>query len=170
MQMEPGLDTGPVLLERRIPVARTDTAGSLTEKLAKLGARAVVDALAALDTLVPRAQDEARACYASKVEKSEAPIDWSQDAAAIERQVRAFDPYPGAEARLAGEVLKVWGASAAEGKGPAGMVIELREGNPVVACGRGVLVLTVLQRAGSRRVSAADFTRSRPISSGTVLE
>jgi methionyl-tRNA formyltransferase len=169
MLMEPGLDTGPVLLERRIPIAPGDTAGSLTEKLADLGAKAVVDALASLDTLIPHAQDETLACYASKVERSEAPIDWGQDAAAIERQVRAFNPFPGAEARLDGEVLKVWEAAAADGQGQPGTVIGLREGRPVVACGHGVLVLTVLQRPGYRRVSSADFTRGRAIPPGTVF-
>jgi methionyl-tRNA formyltransferase len=170
MLMEPGLDTGPVLLERRLPIARADTAGTLTEKLAELGARAVVDALAAFDTLVPRPQDEARACYAPKVQKSEAPIDWGQDAVAIERQVRAFNPFPGAEAKLSGEVLKVWEATAGEGQGQPGTVVALRNGYPVIACSRGLLVLTTLQRPGSRRISAADFVRGRPISPGTVLK
>lgn len=169
MAMEAGLDTGPVLLEHRVPILETDTAGSLTEKLAVLGATAIVEALERLNRLAPRAQEGAGATYATKIEKAEAPLDWDRDAADLHRQVRAFNPFPGAETILEGEVLKVWEASRVEASGPPGTVIGLDEGRPVVACGRGALALTIIQRPGSRRMAAADFIRGHPMPPGTRL-
>jgi methionyl-tRNA formyltransferase len=167
--MEPGLDTGPVLLERRIPILDTDTAGTLTEKLAVLGAAAIVEALARLDRLTPRAQDVAGVTYAAKIDKAEAPLDWERDSADLHRQVRAFNPFPGAETVLDGEALKVWDASPVDASGPPGTVIGLDQGRPIVACGRGALALTIIQRPGSRRMNAADFVRGHPVPPGTVL-
>ncbi len=169
MAMEAGLDTGPVLLEHRVPILDTDTAGSLTEKLAGLGATAIVEALERLDRLAPRAQEAAGATYAAKIEKAEAPLDWDRDAADLHRQVRAFNPFPGRRDGLEGESLKVWEASRIEASGPPGTVIGLDEGRPVVACGRGALALTTIQRPGSRRMAAADFIRGHPMPPGTRL-
>ena len=169
MKMEAGLDTGPVLLERRTSIAPTDTAGSLTQRLAGLGAEAIVEALANLDRLTPRAQDGTLATYASKVGKSEARIDWVRPAAVIERQVRAFNPVPGAETVLAGHPLKVWEARAVDGEGPPGSVLDGKEGTVQVACGIGALELQTLQRGGSRRLPVAEFVRGTPLPAGSVL-
>jgi len=164
MQMDVGLDTGPVLLERSIPIEARDTTGTLTEKLAVLGGEAIVDALSRLDGLRPRPQDDAHASYAAKVSKAEARIDWTRDAAQVERQVRAFNPAPGAEASLGDEAVKIWEAEAIAGTaGAPGTVLQAEAGDLVVACGSGALRLVSLQRAGGRKMAAADFLRgSRP--------
>lgn len=169
MQMEAGLDTGPVLLETRVPIAPAETAGSLTGKLAQAGAEAIVEALRKLDSLVPRPQPAEGVTYAAKIEKAEAPLDWRLDAAVLDRQVRAFDPFPGAETALEGEPLKVWQARPVAARGEPGTVIGFEGDCPVVACGKDALVLTVLQRPGSRRMPAADFVKGRPIPKGARL-
>lgn len=169
MVMEPGLDTGPVLLERRIPIDPADTTASLTEKLAKVGAEAIVDALDQLESLVPRPQDEGKASYAAKVDKAEAQLDWSRDARALDRQVRALNPFPGAESRVRGEMLKIWETAPLGISGPPGTVIGLDRGRPVVACGIGALALTIVQRPGSKRMSAVEFLKGRPMPPGTQL-
>lgn len=169
MVMEAGLDTGPVLLERRVPIASTDTAGTLTDTLAGLGAVAIVEALARLPSLAPKPQDPGGVTYAAKIDKAEGTLDWGLDAVALGRQVRAFDPFPGAETTLGGESLKVWQARPADGAGEPGTVIRLQDGSPVVACGDGALALTVMQRPGSRRLPAAEFLKGRPMPPGTRL-
>jgi methionyl-tRNA formyltransferase len=169
MVMEAGLDTGPVLLERRVPIGLADTAGSLTEKLAVVGGEAIVEALSRLDALTPRVQGAAGVTYAAKIEKAEARLDWRREATVLDRQVRAFDPFPGAETTLEGEPLKVWRAQPVTATGEPGTVIGSHEGCPVVACGDGALVLTVVQRPGSRRMPAQDFVKGRPIPPGTRL-
>ena len=170
MQMEMGLDTGPVLLERRVAILDRDTAGMLTERLAQVGAEAIVDALSRLESLHPRPQSAMGVTYATKILKPEARLDWQADAKAIDRQVRAFNPTPGAETRLGEEPLKVWAAEPTVGEGPSGMVIRHDRGCPVVACGFGALALTSIQRPGSRRMAAAEFVKARAIPIGTVLD
>lgn len=165
MLMNAGLDTGPVLLQRRIPIAADDTGGSLQEKLAALGASALLEALEGLSagTLEPQAQPAEGVTYAEKLQKSEAAIDWSRSAAEIERQVRAFNPWPVAETRFEGEQLRILGARAesqTEGRAMPGTVTCVSEDAIVVACGRGLLHVTVLQRAGRRPVTARDFANS----------
>jgi len=169
MAMEAGLDTGPVLLERRLQILPTDTAATLTERLAEAGAEAIVEALERIDALVPVPQDAGGATYAAKIEKSEAVLDWGLDAAALSRRVRAFNPFPGAETILDGLSLKIWEVEPVEVSGPAGTVIGLDKGCPVVACGRGGLVLTVVQRPGSRRMPAAEYLKGHPLLPGTRL-
>ena len=169
MRMEAGLDTGPVLLERRMPIGPRDTTGSLTESLARLGAEAIVEALGRLDTLVDRPQ-EGEATYAAKVLKPEARIDWSGEARAIERQVRALDPSPGSEARLLGETVKIWEAHEETGAGEAGTVVSASPEGIVIGCGSGRLRVTRLQRPGGRRMSAAEFLQARAVPAGTRLE
>jgi methionyl-tRNA formyltransferase len=169
MAMEAGLDTGPVLLERHIPILAADTAASLTDKLAQLGAEAIVDALDRLGTLDPRPQDPSRVTYAAKIDKAEAVLDWKLDATMLDRQVHAFNPFPGAETRLDGEVLKIWESYPVDATGAPGTLIGLDQGHPVVACGRGALALTNVQRPGSRRMTAAEFLRGHPMSLGTRL-
>ncbi|HXN15539.1 MAG TPA: methionyl-tRNA formyltransferase, partial [Usitatibacter sp.] len=142
MRMEPGLDTGPVLLARELPIGPRDTAGSLTTALAALGAEAIIAALEHLDELRSVDQDDARATYAPKISKGEARIDWRGTSAFIDRQIRAFDPAPGAETRRGGDVLKIWQAEPLPGAGAPGEVIEARAERLVVACGEGALRLT----------------------------
>ena len=169
MCMEAGLDTGPVLLEKRVPIAARETAGSLTETLTSLGARAIVEALDRLGDLVPRAQDASLATYAPKIANAEARIDWRLPNLAIDRLVRAFDPSPGAETSLEGERLKLWAVQPVEGSGPSGTVLPATPGRLLVACGEGAVEVLTLQRAGGKRLAANDFLRGRAVPSGTAL-
>jgi len=169
MVMEAGLDTGPVLLERRVAIGPADTAGTLTETLAGLGAEAVVEALEHLDVLEARPQPVEGVTYAAKIDKREAVVDWHDEATALDRLVRAFDPFPGAETRLGGEPVKIWQARLADGDGVPGTVLRVEAGCPVVACGKGALALTVMQRPGSRRLPAAEFLKGRPVAAGSRL-
>ncbi len=170
MRMDAGLDTGPVLLRKRLPIGERETAGSLTLSLAELGAAAIDEVLRDLRSFVPEAQDGSRATYAAKVAKAEARIDWAAPAAAVDRQVRAFNPLPGAEARLRGESLKVWEAFPVGGDGRPGDVLAVSPEGIVVACGTGAARLSVLQRAGSRRLPAAEFLRGFAVRTGERFE
>ena len=169
MQMDQGLDTGPVLLAKEIAIASRETTGSLLERLASLGASAIVEALASLDALVPHAQDNAAATYAAKVGKEDARIDWKRSAAEIDRQVRAFDPAPGAEARIGEELVKVWSARPVAGNGSPGDVLETGGAGLVVACGQDALEILELQRPGRSRMPAAEFLRGNPRLAGARL-
>jgi len=156
MQMDAGLDTGPVLLRGSLPIADDDSAASLHDKLAALGARLIVEALGQLPMpLVP--QPESGITYARKIEKSEALLDWCLPAAHLARQVRAFNPAPGAAARFEGNVIKIWAAQAQAGRAAPGTIIAVDKTGIVVACGDGALRLTELQRAGARRLAVAQF-------------
>jgi methionyl-tRNA formyltransferase len=172
MQMDEGLDTGPVLLQRALPIAPDDTAGSLTGKLAALGAQCIVEALDALEVgeLSPTPQDEAGACYAPKIAREEAVIDWSREAAFIERQVRGFNPHPGAATSARGTALKLWRARPVEALGGApGRVLQANAEGLVVGCGSGALQILELQRPGGRRLPAAEFLRGFPLQPGERL-
>jgi methionyl-tRNA formyltransferase len=170
MRMEPGLDTGPVLLERRVAIGETETAGELTARLATEGGDAIVQALANLKTLEARPQSEAGVSYAAKIDKSEAIIDWHEAAPCISRRVRAFHPAPGAATRLEGKPLKIWEAVVVPGvHGPPGTVVGLRDGTPVVACGVDGLALASVQPAGARRMRGMEFLQGHPMPPGTVL-
>ena len=168
MQMDAGLDTGDMLLVERLQIAATDTTATLHDKLADLGARLVVEALeiAACGGFTPVRQPEEGVTYAHKIEKAEAQIDWQQDAPTLARRVRAFDPFPGVQALWAGEPLKIWGAQALP-DGPAGVlpgtVLAVDDTGVRVQTGVGSLLLTELQRAGSKRLSAREFLRGHPI-------
>jgi methionyl-tRNA formyltransferase len=165
MQMDAGLDTGPILLKKPLSIAENDTAGSLHDKLSALGAPALLEALEGLAGRTLRAvpQPSAGVTYAEKLQKAEAPIDWSRDALAIERQVRAFNPWPVAETRLGGEQLRIFMARAqnagSSGVAP-GTVLAARDDAIVVACGDGALRITELQRAGRRPMSARELMNS----------
>jgi methionyl-tRNA formyltransferase len=171
MQMEAGLDTGPMLLVRRLPIAADETGGSLHDRLSVLGAEALMEALPGIEagTLAPRPQDDALATYAKKLQKAEALIDWTLPAPAIERQVRAFNPWPVAETRLDGEALRVWRAQAIDGQGgaPGAVVAVCRDGIDV-ATGDGRLRILDLQPPGRRVMSARDFLNARDLS-GVLL-
>jgi methionyl-tRNA formyltransferase len=167
MQMEAGLDTGPVLLGRRTPIAADDTGGSLHDRLSLLGADVLGEGLRRVlagNLPAPVAQPDAGVTYAHKLEKSEALLDPALDAHALARKVRAFDPWPMAEADLAGERVRVHAAVARDdshGAAPGTVVAASRDGIDL-ACGTGVLRITALQRPGGRRISAVDYLNARP--------
>ena len=172
MQMDAGLDTGDMLLTGRLPIGPTETTGSLLDNLADLGGRLIVEALALAErgALQPVRQPDAGVSYAHKIEKAEALIDWSQPAAVIGRRIRAFDPFPGAQARLNGETLKLWryelDSCLRTDNGGCGTILSANADGVRVACGEGVLRLTELQRAGGKRLPAADFLRGFSITPG----
>ena len=173
MQMEKGLDTGPVLLSLRTDIEPDDTSASLHDRLARLGAEVLVDGLKLLRIgmrPVPTPQPADGVTYAHKLDKAEARLDWSGDAAVLERRVRAFVPWPVATAELAGEVVRVHAAAlgpadgAADGGAAAaapGTIVRASAAGIDVACGRGVLRLTRLQRPGGRPMAAADYLNAR---------
>jgi methionyl-tRNA formyltransferase len=164
MQMDSGLDTGPVLLERAATIGPHETTGSLTERLSHLGAQAIVAALAQIDRLQAHPQDSSRATYAAKIAKAEARIDWSRRCDELDRQVRAFDPTPGAEATLGGETLKIWSAEPVpEARGLPGAVLRASGDELLVACGAGGLRLRLVQKPGGRKMKAAEFLRGSPL-------
>jgi len=165
MRMERGLDTGPVLLEGRTAVDRK-TAGELTDELAAMGARLMVRVLADLAAFPDVPQPEDGVTYAHKIDKAEARIDWTRSAVEIERQVRAFNPAPGAFFELDGERCKVLAAEIAAGSGRPGTVLD---DALTVACGDGALRLARLQRAGRPTMDAADLLRGWAIPPATVL-
>jgi methionyl-tRNA formyltransferase len=160
MQMEAGLDTGPVLLERRTPISGEDTGGSLHDRLSMLGADVLAEGLARVmagESLAPQAQPDEGFTYAHKLDKAEARLDFTRPAIELERQVRAFDPWPVAEGEVAGEMLRIWAARAIEGSGAPGSVLGISREGIDIACGEGVLRVTALQRAGGKRITAADY-------------
>jgi methionyl-tRNA formyltransferase len=178
MQMEAGLDTGPMLLAAREPITPTDTSATLTQRLGDLGARLIVQALdaAARGALVPRLQpaDGPEITYAHKLGKDEAALDLRQPAALLARQVRAFDPYPVATLVWRGAPLRVWRAHAAAAgtvrpAAPPGTVVAVGADGVHVATGDGVLVLLELQRAGGKRLPAREFLAGAPIAVGDIL-
>jgi len=171
MRMEEGLDTGPVYLAHRLPIAANETAGSLHDKLAEAGGDAIVEALAKIaeGRLQPVPQPAEGMTYAAKIAKEEAILDWSADAVVLERRIRAFNPFPGASTLLDGGALKVWQASVAKGDGAAGTTLQAGEGRVVVACGRGALSLEQMQRAGGKRMGAAEFLRGSGLAAGARL-
>ncbi|AWH30639.1 MULTISPECIES: methionyl-tRNA formyltransferase [Stenotrophomonas] len=166
MQMEAGLDTGPVLLHQELPIAATDTGGQLHDKLAELGAQVLSDGLGLLRAgikPVARPQPEQGVTYAHKLDKAEAKLDWAQPADVLARTVRAFNPWPIAEATLAGERVRIHGAVAldlAHGQAPGTVLAAGREGIDI-ACGQGALRLRVLQREGGKAITAADYLNAR---------
>lgn len=175
MQMDAGLDTGDMLLLERVAIAPDDTTATLHDKLAALGARMIVEALelAACGGLRPTPQPAEGVTYAHKIEKSEAAIDWSQSAEAIERRIRAFDPFPGATAKVHGETVKAWRAHAianARGSVAPGTIVAIDDHGIGVACGQGRLEITELQRAGGKRLRFADFLRGFPLEPGQRFE
>ena len=161
MQMDAGLDTGPMLLAEEVAIGAEESAGALQERLARLGGELIVRALAALadGALAGRPQPEAGVTYAAKIAKGEATIDWREPAAAIERRLRAFDPAPGARSVLAGETIACWRGHVRAGTGTPGEVVAVERGALVVACGEGCLALTELQRPGGRRMAAESLLR-----------
>ena len=166
MQMEAGLDTGPVLLEDRLSIGETETTGALHDRLADMGGRLIVQALGQIDTLKPASQTDAGTTYANKIDKSETRINWSEPAQTVKRKINAFSPFPGAWFEVAGERVKALRAGTTDAAGTPGKVLD----GLTIACGDGAVQLLEVQRAGKKAGSAADFLRGNPIPSGTVLD
>ena len=166
MQMEKGLDTGPVLLEQRLSIGPDETAGQLHDRLSVLGAQTLADGLGLLRAgmrPVARPQPAEGATYARKLEKSEALLDWAQPAIDLARKVRAFDPWPIAEGEIAGERVRIHGAIAIDDAGNAapGTIVRTGREGIDIACGTGALRVRVLQRAGGKAITAADYLNAR---------
>jgi methionyl-tRNA formyltransferase len=168
MQMDAGLDTGPMLLREALPIAPDETGGTLHDKLASLGAALIVRALDGIErgalAAVPQPADGVT--YAAKIDKREARVDWMRTAREIERVVRAFDPVPGAVSSLRGQDVKLRRAGVVAGSGAPGTVLEASDAGIVVACGSGALRLESLQRAGGKRLDAGTFLRGFPVVPG----
>lgn len=170
MQMEEGLDSGPVLHRLTTPIAPDETAGSLTARLADLGGAALVEALSLIAGGLARGQpqDHGRATYAPKIDRDMARLAWVRDATMLERQVRAFDPSPGAWTMLNGCVVKLFGATEVPGTGEPGSVLAAGE-RLVIAAGRGALAVREVQPAGRTRIPVAAWVRGRGIATGQRL-
>jgi methionyl-tRNA formyltransferase len=174
MQMDAGLDTGAMLALAEIPLGADDNAATLHDQLADLGGRLLVDTLAQLarGTIVPQAQDNARATYAAKLKKEEARLDWNTDAELLARRIRAFNPWPVAHTTLAGQTLRLWHAYAearAPSGYPPGTVLTADADGVRVRCATGVLRITRLQLEGGKVLEAHAFLNGRPLPAGTRL-
>lgn len=175
MQMDAGLDTGDMLLGEKLRITAQDTTGSLHDRLADLGGRLIVEALelAACGGLKPVVQPAEGVTYAHKIEKHEALTDWAQGVAAIERRIRAFNPFPGAAGLLDGQTLKFWRAEVLAGAAPAnsqpGQVLTAGPEGVDIATVDGVLRVSRLQKAGGKALDAADFLRGFEIRPGMVF-
>ncbi|PAU86894.1 methionyl-tRNA formyltransferase [Pseudomonas sp. WN033] len=163
MQMEAGLDTGPMLLKVDTPISSQDTGGSLHDRLAELGSAAVVEAIQALaaGTLQGQIQDDALATYAHKLNKQDAAIDWQRPAVELDRLIRAFNPWPLAHARWQDQPLKIWAAQPEAGSGQPGEILDCSRHGLLVACAEGALRLTRLQLPGGKPLAFADLYNAR---------
>jgi methionyl-tRNA formyltransferase len=173
MQMDAGLDTGPVIATGAVAIGARENAQGLHDRLAATGAALIVEVLGRLvrDRRLEAASQPAEgATYAGKVQRSEAEIDWSEAATAIDRRIRAFNPYPAAQTSVAGERIKIWEAEPVRGRfGAAGCVVSADGQGIVVACGDGAIVVRELQRAGGRRLGAAAFLAGHPLAPNAVF-
>ncbi len=165
MQMEAGLDTGPVLLRGAFPIAPSETTATLHDRLAALGADLAVEALGKLP-LPAMPQPTEGVTYAHKIEKAEALIDWSKNAAELDRHIRAFNPFPGAQALFRGQTVKLWQAVPVPEQGEIGQVLRVDRQAVVVACGAGALAISELQKAGGKRLSVQQFLAGHPLQAG----
>ena len=165
MQMEAGLDTGPVLLSEAFAIVPNDTSATLHDRLAALGARLVVAALGKLPLpATPQALEGVT--YAQKIGKAEAQIDWSQSAIELDRHIRAFNPFPGAQAQFGGQTVKLWRATPVEGSGENGQILQVDRNRVIVACGSGALAVSELQKAGGKRLAVREFLAGHPLKAG----
>ena len=167
MQMDAGLDTGAVISRHPCPILPNDNAQTLHDKLAEIGARAIVADLQHYSQRNAKPQPEHGITYAHKLSKADAQIDWTQPAEAIERRIRAFNPVPGAWCDYHGKPLKIWAAQACPVNGAAGSVLQTDKNGIQVACGSGSLLIQTLQPAGSARMEAAAFLAGHPVAVGS---
>ncbi|MDP2882856.1 MAG: methionyl-tRNA formyltransferase [Azonexus sp.] len=165
MQMEAGLDTGPVLLRGAFPIEANDTTATLHDRLAELGAQLIVEALGRLP-LPAEPQPAEGVTYAHKIEKAEALIDWSKSAVELDRHIRAFNPFPGAQAWFGGQTVKLWQATPVAGDGEIGTILAVDRSRVVVACGAGALAVSELQKAGGKRLPVQQFLAGHPLQVG----
>ena len=159
MEMELGLDTGPVLVREATPIGALDTTGDLHDRLSEMGGRLIVEALADIDTITPEPQPDDGATYAIKVDKSEARIDWSRTADEVDRQIRSLSPFPGAWCETGSERIKLLRSRVVAGEGDAGDHL----GGFRIACGEGAVEVLEAQRSGKRAMSAEDVLRGQPL-------
>ncbi|MDW5416007.1 methionyl-tRNA formyltransferase [Iodobacter sp. CM08] len=171
MQMNAGLDTGDMLSIHTTSIAASDTTVSLHDKLAEIGAEAIVAALENLPALqqARQVQPETGVSYAEKLRKEESQIDWQKSAAELDKMIRAFNPFPTAQTLLDGQALKIWQAQLKDENGPAGTILKADKDGLLVACGQGSLLITELQKAGSKRVAASAFLVGNTIEAGQKL-
>ena len=167
MQMEAGLDTGPVLLREATPIDAQETTAGLHDRLSAMGAALIVQALERLDDLTPVLQPEAGVTYAEKIDKSEARVDWTQPAEVVDRKIRGLSPFPGAWCEIDGARVKLLASRLAEGRGAPGEVLD---DALTVACGTGAVQLTRLQRAGKAAQDADVFLRGLSVARGARLD
>ena len=172
MQMDQGLDTGAMLSKESLPIAADDTTASLHDKLATMGARMIVEALRKLEqgTLPATPQPDEGISYAAKIAKEEAALDFNLPALTLDRQIRAFNPFPGALAHFAGAAVKVWRAKPALGQGQPGTILAADASGVLVACGEGALLLTELQKPGGKRLPAEQFLQGFALPAGQRFE
>jgi len=165
MQMEAGLDTGPVLLRGAFPINSADTSATLHDRLAGLGSTLIVEALGRLP-LPAEPQPADGVTYAQKIEKAEALIDWRKSAAELDRHIRAFNPFPGAQALLGGQTVKLWRANMVDARGEFGRILAVDRSAIIVACGEGALAISELQKAGGKRLPVQQFLAGNPLKAG----
>lgn len=166
MQMEAGLDTGPVLLRQSTSIGAEETTAQLHDHLSQIGASAIVDALAVLTDLTPETQSETGVTYAHKIDKAEARVDWTKPSVEVDRQIRGLAPFPGAWCEIDGERVKLLGSRIAEGSGLAG---EALTDELVVACGEGAVQILRLQKAGKGAQDTDVFLRGMSVPKGSLL-
>jgi len=172
MLMDPGLDTGPILLQREIEICPDDNEGTLEARLAGVGGDLLIETLELLEkgAITPRPQDDSLATHAPSVKKEECRVDWNQDSRTIVNKIRGCTPRPGAYAFFKDSLLRIWSCEAREGKsGSPGEVIEIGRDGIMVAAGRGTVLLTEIQPENRRRMKAGDFARGYEITAGTRL-
>ncbi len=166
MEMELGLDTGPVLLRQQTSIGAEETTGQLHDRLSAMGAALICDALAKLDALVPEPQPEQGVTYAAKIDKAEARIDWTRGAPEIDRQIRGLAPFPGAWTAIAGQRVKLLASRLTDGQGAPGQVLD---DALAIACGNGAVQLLRLQRAGRAAQDGSEFLRGMSVAPGMTL-
>ena len=172
MQMDEGLDTGPMLAERTVDITADDTTASLHDRLAATGAQLLIDTLPELlaGRIRPVPQPADGACYAAKIGKAEAALDFRRPAVELDRAIRAFNPFPGALMTVDGTPIKLWRARVEPASGEPGRILAVSNDGVVIACGEGALRVTELQKPGSKRLAAADFLHGHPLAVGQRAE